>query len=183
MKQHPATSRASFTLIELIVSLAILGLVLMPIYEFLRQGTQAWETGNTRTEVMQNARMAASFLTDELRNALTLYTVQPRQVRFWFKDLNSNKIADTNEIITYAWSGTVGESLTRKLDSEGAAAPVAMGVEACALSYWNATGAATTVLTAVRVITLDLKIAKQVRNQKYQTALRAGVFVRNSINW
>ena len=52
-----SSGKNGFTLIELLIVLAILAVVLFPIYEFLRQGAFSWELAENKTEVVQNARI------------------------------------------------------------------------------------------------------------------------------
>ncbi|MCM8813124.1 MAG: prepilin-type N-terminal cleavage/methylation domain-containing protein [Candidatus Omnitrophica bacterium] len=178
MKKIISNTRA-FTLIELLMTLAILGLVLFPLYEFLRQAALAWQTGETKTEVVQNARSGVDKLCDELRQARALYVFSPAAVSFWWEDLDDDEIADPNEIITYAWSGTSGQPLLRQLDSEAAASPLANHIDNFQLLYHNASGAQTSVAAEIKYIAVFLRTKKIAGGQTFTTSMHKAVGLRN----
>ncbi|MFH1093872.1 MAG: prepilin-type N-terminal cleavage/methylation domain-containing protein [Candidatus Omnitrophota bacterium] len=169
----------AFTIIELLIVLAILAIVLFPIYEFLRQGALSWQLGENKTEVVQNARIALDKICDEIKHARKIYSITPLRIRFWWKDLNKNDAADGNEIITYSWSGTSNEDLNRKLDSEAQPTPIANYVDSFKLRYFNVSGVETTVLTQIHFITADLRIKKTAQKHNYICEMRKSIFPRN----
>ncbi|MBU4478805.1 MAG: prepilin-type N-terminal cleavage/methylation domain-containing protein [Candidatus Omnitrophica bacterium] len=171
-----------FTILEMLITLAILAMVLFPIYEFMRQGALAWEVGENKTEVVQNARIGLDKMCDELKHAQEFYTITANQVRFWWRDINDDEIADANEILTYSWSGISGESLTRKFDNEPAATPLADYVDSLEYRYFDETKAQTAVAGNVFFLTATLRIKKTVRGNDYTSVMRKSVCARN-INW
>ncbi|MBI4635489.1 MAG: prepilin-type N-terminal cleavage/methylation domain-containing protein [Candidatus Rokubacteria bacterium] len=66
------TNERGFTLAELLVSCAVLGLVLAGIVTLQQQGMTAYLMGSARVEVQQNARLALDIMTRELRSALSV---------------------------------------------------------------------------------------------------------------
>jgi prepilin-type N-terminal cleavage/methylation domain-containing protein len=93
-----------FTLAELLVSVAMLGLVMAGVFVLQQQGQIAYLWGSARVEVQQNARFALDLMTRELRSALSITTVG--------SNCNSTG-ADTitfrdssNETVVYSLSGT-----------------------------------------------------------------------------
>ncbi len=173
------TDDAGMSLIEVLVTMVVLAMVLSPIYEFLRQGALSWEVGENRTEVVQNARIGLDKMCDEIRNARQLYSITSRDIRFWWQDVDADNQADSNEIITYSWSGIAGGDLTRKRDDEASASPIANYVEQFELRYYNETGAETATLADVRLISATLKITKTRRGSDYSSAMRKSVYLRN----
>lgn len=174
-----AAGDSGFTLVEFLVAIAILSLVLFPIYEFLRQGALSWEIGENNTQVVQNARIGIEYVTDELRGAKQLYTINSTQIRFWYKDSNSDALAGPDEIITYSWSGAPDDNLNRKLDSESVASPLANYVENFNLEYWDAAGVPTINPNTVKIINVSLKTSKLAKTHKYETILRSSIYLRN----
>ncbi len=168
-----------FTLVEVLISLAILALVLFPTYEFLRQGALSWQVGENKTEVVQNARIGLDKMCDELRHAREFYTINAGQIRFWWQDLNADEIADPNEILTYSWSGSSGDDLTRKLDSEADPTPLANYVDSLDLKYYDESGAQTSTLNLVYFITATLRIKKTTQGHDYTSIMRKSVHPRN----
>ncbi len=173
------TGKNGFSLIELLIVLAILAIVLFPIYQFLRQGAFAWELGENRTEVVQNARIGLDKMCDEIKHARQIYSIAPSQIRFWWKDLNGDDVADSNEIITFSWSGTSNDDLTRKLDSETQPTPIANYVDDFQLKYFDISGTQTSVLDEIHFITANLRIKKTVRGDDYISEMRKSIFPRN----
>ena len=176
-----SSGKNGFTLIELLIVLAILAVVLFPIYEFLRQGAFSWELAENKTEVVQNARIGLDKMCDEIKHAKQIYSIAPSQIRFWWKDLNADDAADTNEIITYSWSGTSNDDLTRKLDSETQATPIANYVDDFLLKYFNDSGVQTSVTDEIHFITANLRIKKTARGHDYISEMRKSIFPRNLI--
>lgn len=62
-------SQAGFTYVELMVALAILGLVIVTVGGLLDLGVQDWHRGETRVEAEQNIRVAMERMSRDLRSA------------------------------------------------------------------------------------------------------------------
>lgn len=58
-----------FTLIELIIALAIFSVVVFMAFSILVFGNKSFSNGTDRSDVQFDFRMTSSFITDELRNA------------------------------------------------------------------------------------------------------------------
>ena len=167
------------TLVELLVAIAILSLILFPIYEFLRQGAASWEVGENRTEVMQNARVGIKKVTRELKGALSVYSMSASSIRFWARDKNNDDVADPDEIVTFNWDGTPPGELTRKLDSESTASPAAEYVDDFEMTFLDADGNVTNTPGDVKLVTVLLHVKKSSRDHDYTTILRSGADLRN----
>lgn len=68
MKGSP--SSRGFTLVELLVAVALLSLLMVAFYTIFKGGTKAYETGEERVEIIQNARIAFERMVNEIRQAL-----------------------------------------------------------------------------------------------------------------
>ncbi len=172
-------NKSGMSLIELICTVGILALVLYPIYEFLRQGAQSWETGENKTEVVQNARIGLDKMCDEIKHAREFYTINSNQIEFWWRDLDDDKTADSNEILSFSWSGVSGEDLLRKFNSEATSTPLANYVDLFNLKYYNSQGIETLSATNVDFITATLRIKKSGKGTDYTSTMRKAVHPRN----
>jgi prepilin-type N-terminal cleavage/methylation domain-containing protein len=139
-----------FTLAELLVVTAVLGLVMAGVLLIQQQGQQAYVMGSNRVETQQNARVALEELTRELRSAINIVTLGgPADITF--NDQNGVQVR-------YNLSGTL---LNRT--QGGTTQPLIGGVQSLVMTYcqvWNATtNTCTTAAGApgnTRVIVIDL---------------------------
>ena len=70
IQHHFSTkSSAGLTLIEILVALAILGMIAMALYGILKGGLDVWRGGKERTDIIAQARVAMDRLTREAREA------------------------------------------------------------------------------------------------------------------
>ena len=65
-----------FTLAELLVVSAVLGIIMLGIFTVQHQGLTAYLVGAARVEVQQNARAALETMLNEVRTALAITAVQ-----------------------------------------------------------------------------------------------------------
>ncbi|MCG2677232.1 prepilin-type N-terminal cleavage/methylation domain-containing protein [bacterium] len=59
-----------FTLVELLVAVALLSLIMVAFFTIFKGGTAAWKKGDIRTELVQNGRIALDRMASEIRQAL-----------------------------------------------------------------------------------------------------------------
>jgi prepilin-type N-terminal cleavage/methylation domain-containing protein len=142
-----------FTLTELLVVTAVLGMILAGIVLVQQQGQQAYIFGSHRVEVQQNNRAALELMVRELRSAQSV-TAIPSATNLTFVDENANPIQ-------YQISGAL---LNRTVTVAGTATttPLIGGVQTLAMAYysdWNGatnTGTTTTTPAQVKLIRLQL---------------------------
>ena len=85
MKKQPVIHDASgFTLLELIISLTILGVVLLIIFGALRIGTRAWEKGEKDIAVYQRQRAVLGLLSQQIASAC-VYEIKLGDDAFYFR--------------------------------------------------------------------------------------------------
>ena len=155
MNQMRATLRdqRGFTLTELLVVAAVLGLILAAVVIVQQRGQEAYLFGSHRVEVQQNNRAALELIVRELRSA-TSVTAIPSATNLTFVDENGNPTQ-------YQTSGTI---LNRTVTVAGTptTTPLIGGVQTLNLTYysdWNGatnTGTTTTTPASVRLIRVQL---------------------------
>jgi prepilin-type N-terminal cleavage/methylation domain-containing protein len=138
-----------FSLAELLVVCAVLGLILAGTFLVQQKGQEAYLMGSSRVETQQNARVALDLMTRELRSALAVTTLGGAS-DVTFSDQNGTQVR-------YQLSGT-----TLNRTAGGTTTPLIGGVQSLAMTYysaWNAqtnTGTTTGTPGSVRLIQIQL---------------------------
>jgi prepilin-type N-terminal cleavage/methylation domain-containing protein len=70
-------NQRGFTLAELLVASAVLGLLMLGVFTVQRQGLGAYQVGAARVEVQQNARAALEIMFNEIRTAQAVTATLP----------------------------------------------------------------------------------------------------------
>ena len=138
-----------FTLTEMLVVAAVLGLILAGVVVLQQRGQEAYLWGAHRVEVQQNNRSALELMVRELRSAKSV-TAIPSATNLTFVDENG-------ATVQYQLAGAV---LNRTVS--GTTTPLIGGVQTLSLTYYSAwngatnTGTTTTTPATVRLIRLQL---------------------------
>lgn len=146
-------------LADLLVSVAVLGLVLAAILGLLTMGQQAYAIGSGRVEAQQSARVALQRMAREIRTAgrgagtafAAIAVAEPERVVLQVDVNGDGLIAGRGETITWRLAGTV-----LRRDAGGGAQPVINGVAALRLTYLDAAGQGTSTPAAVRSVLISL---------------------------
>jgi prepilin-type N-terminal cleavage/methylation domain-containing protein len=162
MSQMQTTLRdqRGFTLTELLVVAAVLGMILAAVVLVQQQGQQAYIFGSHRVEVQQNNRAALELMVRELRSATSI-TAVPSATNLTFLDENGNTIQ-------YQISGAI---LNRTVTVAGTTTttPLIGGVQTLAMAYysdWNgATNIGTTTTTPAQVKLIRLQLVTGTEDQ------------------
>jgi len=159
MSQMQTTIRdqRGFTLTELLVVAAVLGMILAAVVLVQQQGQQAYIFGSHRVEVQQNNRAALELMVRELRSATSITAVPvPSATQLTFLDENGNTIQ-------YQISGAIlNRTVTVAATATTTTTPLIGGVQTLAMAYysdWNGatnTGTTTTTPAQVKLIRLQL---------------------------
>ena len=153
-----------YSLVDLLVALAVGGGLLVSTVILLHLGLRAWVWGAARVEAQQSARYALERMAGELREAgydptvaglAAVVVAEPGRVAFQ-RDFNGNGLVDpTRERVTYVLRA--GESTLRR-DAGGGAQPVIERVRAFRLTYLDREGAETTDPEAVVAVRVRLEV-------------------------
>jgi prepilin-type N-terminal cleavage/methylation domain-containing protein len=138
--RHLANERG-FTLAELLVTTAVIGLIMAGIFILQVGGQRAYLFGSNRVETQQNARVALDLMTRELRSSTSITSLaSATDIGFGWKDE-----FDVAHTIRYWLNGTM---LTRRFDGTDTA--LIGGVQAgdLTMTYCSAYNAATSTCTA-----------------------------------
>jgi len=144
-----ARDQRGFTLTELLVVIAVLGMMLAGLVTVQMQGQQAYLIGSHRVEAQQNGRIALELMVRELRSA-TSVTAIPSATDLTFVDGNGTTIR-------YWLSGPVINRTT-----PGVTSPLIGGVVTFNLTYFRDydgstnTGTTTADNTLVRLVRVQL---------------------------
>lgn len=152
------------TLIELLVAMAMAGLVMAATLTLLLAGHAAHAVGTARAEATQSARVALERMGSELRHAgydpqgtrfEPILVAEPQRVTLQ-RDLNENGVIDpTRERITYLLRGTV-----LRREAGGGAQPLAEGVSGLQLTYYDRADAPTTDPTLVASVGIRVEVSR-----------------------
>lgn len=165
------------TLIEILVVLAILGMIALALHRILKGGLDVWRGGKERTDIIAQARVAMDRLSRELRATDKILTADSNYLSF------SANIDDdaAEEVMLYSWSGTSLDPLAREEDSGGLHS-IALNVDSFTIKYYskNMTELTTSPLTeaerrSVWMITIDTRVKKD----DNEVDLRSTVQARN----
>lgn len=131
-------SQRGFSLAELLVVMALTGLVLAGVFAIQQRGTSSYLMGASRVEVQQNARTALELMIRELRSAQSVTTLGgATDVTF---------VDSTGATIRYRLTGA---TLNRTAGGVGGA--LIGGVQTLNFTYYSAFNAATNTGTITAV--------------------------------
>ncbi|MGH7356814.1 MAG: PilW family protein [Candidatus Rokuibacteriota bacterium] len=114
-----------FTLAELLVAIAVIGLLMGALFVTLQQGQSAFLFGSSRAEVQQNARAALAKMVEELRTGSTVTALSATSITFQFVDFDP--INPTVGLPTTVQYSRVGNDLQRNQTAPVPAAETLVG--------------------------------------------------------
>jgi prepilin-type N-terminal cleavage/methylation domain-containing protein len=148
-----------FTLAELLVVTAIIGLVMAGIFTLQQQGNQAYLYGSNRVETQQNSRVALDLMTRELRSAQSV-TLIPNGQDITFVDENG-------VTVRYNLSGT-----TLNRTDAGGTIPLIGGAQTLTFTYYSAYDGSTNTGTTTTNPALVTSIRVQLQTKSEDAALK-----------
>jgi prepilin-type N-terminal cleavage/methylation domain-containing protein len=137
-----------FTLAELLVASAVLGLLMLGVFTIQRQGLSAYQVGSARVEVQQNARAALETMFNEIRTAMDIAAPVPIECGTGPVPTGggATSIAITDQDGTAVQYQLVGSDLQRNGDI------LIGGVQSLRIWCYNAGGALTATAALVRSV-------------------------------
>jgi prepilin-type N-terminal cleavage/methylation domain-containing protein len=146
------STERGFSLAELLVAVAVLGLILAGVFTLHRQGAFVYLMGAARVEAQQNTRHALALMTRELRSAQSVTSA-------------SSCATGTNDITFVDQDGRTirydrdGEALRRVVN--GTSTTLIRGVETITFRCYRADGTTTSTASQVRSIQIVLHAASE----------------------
>ena len=114
-----------FTLIEMVTSLVILGILMLALGSVMVMANKATSDGAVRNVAQLQSCDAASQITDDLNVALTFSQSSATAVTFTVPD---RLAAGTPQTVTYSWTGVTGDPLLRQFNN-GASTALLLNVQ------------------------------------------------------
>ncbi len=172
-----------FTLLEVLVAMAVGGLVMAGTLSLLLAGQGAYATGEAKAEAIQGARVGLERMATELRQAgydpqgagfAAIELAEAERITL-LDDLNENGAIDpTRERVTYLLRGTV-----LRRDAGGGAQPLAEGVQRLRLSYYDREDRPTTDPARVASVGIVLEVARSAPASLAPIVMGTRVRIRN----
>lgn len=147
---------------DLLAACAISGCVFAATYTVLEQGLRSYSIGAARAESQQAARAALARMSVEIRNAgrgarwtaPAVFVAEPSRIVLASDLDDDGTTADRGELITWQLVGSV-----LRRNAGAGAQPIASGVRAFELRYFDAAGRSTADAAAARVVEVTLVTA------------------------
>ncbi|MFB3430599.1 MAG: hypothetical protein ABL309_06745 [Phycisphaerales bacterium] len=114
---RPSRIRRAFSLIEMVLSLSLVGLVLASLGSMLAFSMQAAPRPDDAVIRITDASLPLGIMTEEIGSAISISALTATSITFEVADRTGDGDPET---ITYDWGGTPGDPLTRDFNSEGA---------------------------------------------------------------
>jgi prepilin-type N-terminal cleavage/methylation domain-containing protein len=150
-------SQGGFTMAEMLVTAAVIGLVMAGLFTLLSTGAQTWVVGTNRSEAQQNGRLVLQRLAEEVRGAgwdprntqsfAAIQALAPPQTGFVISnDWNADSLIQNNIVVAVNGVNR-GEQITydfvdntlRRRESQVDASPVTVTeVSSITFTYRNA---------------------------------------------
>jgi len=103
-----------FSLIEMMVVVAILGLIVLALVTFFTGGTKSWVAGQSQLKAQREARQAIDRMVREIRHGEAVVISGPNtSITVSIPDLEG---PDSGYDVTYSWSGNPGDPIYRDLN-------------------------------------------------------------------
>ena len=108
LKKIYINGKKGFSLIEMMVVIAILGIIVLGLVTFFTGGARSWVAGQSQLEAQRNARQAMDRMVREIREGELIEGISDEKyIEVSFPD----SFAKSNVI--FSWSGAPGDPLIR----------------------------------------------------------------------
>lgn len=146
------SNKRGFTLIELMVVVVILGLITLGAVSFFGGGMRSWISGQLQLAAQRETRIALDRMVKEIREGDKIEDSSDDNTII----VNYDVLGE--EALTFSWSGTSGDSLTRKRAGEPSAAPFLDNVHYLKFTYLNQAGIEMTNESNASKILINLQV-------------------------
>jgi prepilin-type N-terminal cleavage/methylation domain-containing protein len=144
-----------FSLAELLVACAMVGVVLAGVFVALQQGENAFLYGTGKVEVQQNARVALDRMVRELRQGTSITAANATSITVQY--IEDNAGAPQTITVTYSLNGTnLERNQTNPVPAAAQPETLIGGVGTLALVYYDNTNAVTATVANIRVVDIRL---------------------------
>jgi len=167
--------RKSFTLIELVIAIMIVGMLSLGLAYIITSGLKVWSSGQSRSDITDQGRIALERMSREVRQAArnTVVTWTANDVKF-----NTVLGGNTTYVVEYKLSGT---ALQRSEKTNAAAADdfvnIANAVNNINITYYNKSG--TTAATAGDIRTVRVSLVMDMPAPEKDVTLESEAQLRN----
>ncbi|MBI4609153.1 MAG: prepilin-type N-terminal cleavage/methylation domain-containing protein [Candidatus Rokubacteria bacterium] len=150
--------KRGLTLAELLVAVAVVGLLLAGALAIHTSGLQTYIAGATRVEAQQNARFALSRIARDIKTASQVLTapLSPSDLQFSGLDAVGNAVTIRYRLVGSALERTEGVNPVETLIG---------GVKSLSFAYRDSTDAVTTTASAVRRVDVTLRTQSEQAEQ------------------
>ena len=121
-------NQKGFSLIEMMVVVAVLGVIVLGLVTFFTGGTKSWVSGQYQLTAQRNARQAMDRMVREIREASDIIASSTSSI-----EINFNTPWST-DIMKYSWSGDEGGPILRGTN------PLINDVQSLNFKYFDALG-------------------------------------------
>lgn len=128
---RPEVRPSGFTLVELVVALAVMAIILLATQSVVLLAVRAVPDERSGPSAVLAAGRALDRLADDLGLAATVTKATTTEVILTVPDRNGD---GQDETLRYSWSGTAGDPLLRQVNG-GTAVAIAQGVQDFRLAY------------------------------------------------
>ena len=144
-------NKNGFTLIELMVVVAILAFIIIGTVSFFGGGVRSWISGQYQLQAQRDARMRLDQMVKEIREGDKFNsTSNENTIIVEYNILSKDKVE-------YSWSGTSGDSITRKVGNQ-TTAPFLDNVHYISFIYLTDSGREATKLEDVSKVLINLQV-------------------------
>ncbi len=118
-------NQKSFSLIEMMIVVAVLGVIVLGLVTFFTGGTKSWVSGQYQLTAQRNARQAMDRMVREIREASEIIASSTSSI-----EINFNTPWNTD--LKYSWSGDEGDPILRGTN------PLINDVQSLIFKYFDA---------------------------------------------
>jgi prepilin-type N-terminal cleavage/methylation domain-containing protein len=145
-------AQSGFTLAELLIACAIVGLVLAGTFIALRHGQDAYAYGVGKVEVQETGRAGVDRMVHDLRTASNIIAATQTSINFQFIDETGATVT-----VTYSLTGTnLQRNQTNPVPAGAQPETIVGGVNTLDLRYLDGNNNVTVTVTAIRSVDIRL---------------------------